>query len=656
MRQRRLAAIVFCVAALLGRAAWADPYDPPADYYDAATGTGATLKQQLNTIIKTGHTPVSYDSLRSILQITDADPNNPGHMLLVYDRVSLNIAAINPGGPIPGWDSGASWNREHTWPLSRGVSSEAMPDGSDLHQLRPSTPSVNSDRGNLNFGGEFGAQSFGIVTDNGGQQWYPGDADAGMIARHEFYMAVRYDGTEASTTNLELAAGNPPNSTLMGDLNRMIEWHFAAPPDEFERRRNQIIYDDYQHNRNPFIDRPEFAWSIFVGQTNDSRITIGGATPDADGGSTHSVDLGRVFVGDPVPAAQSFTVDKAGNNGTYFEVTTAGAATSSVMGRLNAFRTNQTDSAAVTVGLDTNTATAGLRSGSVTIDNLDVTTGGGAGRGANDANDTFDISLTVLDHATPSFENTILTTSLVHDFGSVTAGISAPSFNFDVFNLTATPGFTADMDFDSVMISGDAAALATNLEASAGSLSLAAGAGQMFTAMLDTATAGSFSATYTLMFSDEDLPGALNASLTLTLMGEVLAAGLPGDYNGDDSVDAADYLVWRATYGQTVPAFSGADGDGDEMVGDGDYLVWTQNYGAVGPGMGAGNISAPVPEPASAWLATVGLLAFSGVTARSGRRPAARLLRSTAAARVLHQVAAAELLRGPFAGPATTTQ
>ena len=75
----------------------AHPCDPPPSYYDAATGTGATLKSQLNTIIKTGYTALSYDSARTNLQVTDADPNNPGHMLSVYDRASIDVAAINPG-------------------------------------------------------------------------------------------------------------------------------------------------------------------------------------------------------------------------------------------------------------------------------------------------------------------------------------------------------------------------------------------------------------------------------------------------------------------------------------------------------------------------------------------------------------------------------
>jgi endonuclease I len=35
------------------------------------------------------------------------------------------------------------------------------------------------------------------------------------------------------------------------------------PPDTFEQRRNQVIYDQFQHSRNPFIDHPEWATSIY---------------------------------------------------------------------------------------------------------------------------------------------------------------------------------------------------------------------------------------------------------------------------------------------------------------------------------------------------------------------------------------------------------
>jgi lysozyme len=70
---------------------------------------------------------------------------------------------------------------------------------------------------------------------------------------------------------------------------------------------------------------------------------------------------------------------------------------------------------------------------------------------------------------------------------------------------------------------------------------------------------------------------------------------IPGDYNRDDRVDAADYVVWRKTMGQTVPLYSGADGNGNARIDSGDYTVWQTNMGGTA---GAGGGSAPaVPEP-----------------------------------------------------------
>ena len=189
-------------------------------------------------------------------------------------------------------------------------------------------------------------------------------------------------------------------------------------------------------------------------------------------------------------------------------MTLAGEATSTLSGRNNAFRSSQTDSKSFNVGLNSNTATAGLRSGSVTVDNLDITTDGGAGHGANDADDTINVSLTVLDHSTPSFEGASAVDSLTYDFGSVPQGSTDPTFSFDVFNFGTNPTYTANMDFDSVTPSGDSSVLTTDLAGSVGSLTLAGGLSHAFMAMLDTATTGIFSATYTLMLSDEESPGA----------------------------------------------------------------------------------------------------------------------------------------------------
>ena len=79
----------------------------------------------------------------------------------------------------------------------------------------------------------------------------------------------------------------------------------------------------------------------------------------------------------------------------------------------------------------------------------------------------------------------------------------------------------------------------------------------------------------------------------------------PGDYNQDGVVDAADYVVWRNTLGQTVPMLgTGADGDGDGVIGPADFDVWRAKFGSIPSG--AGSHSGEVPEPGSTivlWIA-----------------------------------------------------
>ncbi len=589
---------------LLGVRVWADAYDPPSTYYSAAVGTGTTLMQQLDNIMTAGHSLPTYGDARFLLDDTDEDPNNPANVLLFYNRMSVS-ETWNP-------NSNQFGTREHVWPSSRrpdgSPSNSTRNIGSDLHILKPLDASTNSSRGNVAFGPTNGSGS------NGHQSgyYYPGNADRGDTARIIFYGGTRWKDEGLKVVN---GQGNTSNYE-MGDLASLIVWHFADPPDTFERRRNQLIYG-FQGNRNAFIDRPEYAWSVYINQTNDSQIAIGGTTADANGGSVRNVDLGRVFVNGTVPAAQNFTLNKTGQNGTYFEVTTTGAAISSISGRYNAFRTNQTDSKSISVGLNTTTTSAGLRSGTVTVDNLDVTTMGGAGRGANDANDVFNVSLSVLDHAKPSFSAPSLATSLSHDFGAIVLGSSFPTFSFDVFNLNTAAGYTANLDFDSFMEAGDTSVLTTNLAASAGSLSLAGGTGQAFAAMLNTSAVGVFSATYTLQLSDEDIAGALNKTLTLTLTGQVIAGALAGDYDNNGVVDAGDYVVWRKSFASGIPL------PYNETVSPGitdslDYNAWRLNFGISGAGTNSGfeTLANTVPESTAIVTFTLGMAGLHFTLAR----------------------------------------
>ena len=98
---------------------------------------------------------------------------------------------------------------------------------------------------------------------------------------------------------------------------------------------------------------------------------------------------------------------------------------------------------------------------------------------------------------------------------------------------------------------------------------------------------------------------------------------LPGDYNQDGVVDAADYVLWRDSEGQTGAGLA-ADGDGNQVVDQSDYDLCGANFGVrsqiivnYGAGVASGsmvglNNGASVPEPASGWLFCLGGAAASG--------------------------------------------
>lgn len=76
------------------------------------------------------------------------------------------------------------------------------------------------------------------------------------------------------------------------------------------------------------------------------------------------------------------------------------------------------------------------------------------------------------------------------------------------------------------------------------------------------------------------------------------AAGLEGDYNGNEVVDAADYSIWRNTLGQQAAGLA-ADGDGNGRIETADYSVWKSNFGESAGSGSSGLAATAVPEPGS---------------------------------------------------------
>ncbi|MFI6872958.1 endonuclease I family protein [Streptomyces sp. NPDC050400] len=248
-----LAAVALPAATASPASATTTAYD--STYYKNAIGkTGPSLKSALHTIISS-QSKISYSAVWDALKVTDQDPNNSNNVILLYSGVS-RAKSLN-GGDV------GDWNREHTWAKSHGDFGEVTGPGTDLHHLRPADVQVNSIRGNKDFdnGGSAVSNGGGSLTDS--DSFEPRDADKGDVARMILYMAVRYDGGDGFADLEPNESVNNGSNPYMGKLAVLKQWSDEDPPSAFEEKRNQVIYDSYQHNRNPFIDHPEWVDAIW---------------------------------------------------------------------------------------------------------------------------------------------------------------------------------------------------------------------------------------------------------------------------------------------------------------------------------------------------------------------------------------------------------
>jgi len=115
---------------------------------------------------------------------------------------------------------------------------------------------------------------------------------------------------------------------------------------------------------------------------------------------------------------------------------------------------------------------------------------------------------------------------------------------------------------------------------------------------------------FLVVINNGGLEGADMLDAAATINRDALLAG---DYNHNDRVDAADYVLWRNSLNST--SLLVADGSHNGVVDAADYDVWKANIGLAFPAAGAGAESKGVPEPMSL-LVLLELTAFIAV-----RRP-----------------------------------
>ena len=251
---------------------------------------GTAFRTQLASLITSTHKyNPSYSELMSIFKKSDADPDNPGKVILFYTGTTSN-----------------SYNREHVWPKNAGKAFPEKSDaGSDAHHLRPTNEQLNSTRGSLSFNettgkivAEAGSTSYGNLCYTGGGFFCPGKGFRGATARILFYVQTRW-GDKYSLSFVD-AAGN--NKTI-GKISTLLKWHLEEPPSQAEIKRNEEVFK-IQGNRNPFIDHPEYAEMIYCNDGKSYNTALqnvvknyGGYLDEEQGGGNEDVVLESISLG-----------------------------------------------------------------------------------------------------------------------------------------------------------------------------------------------------------------------------------------------------------------------------------------------------------------------------------------------------------------------
>jgi len=284
-------------------------------YYGSAyklSGTG--LRLDLHNIIK-NHTSVTYAALWTSFYTTDVKPN--GKVWDMYSDVPDGTPAYeyalgtNQCGNYSG--EGSCYNREHSWPKS--WFNDLAPAYTDLFHLYPTDGYVNGKRGNDPFGN---VQTPTWISTNGskvGPNTSPGytgtvtafepiQAYKGDFARSHFYMSVRYYTEDGGWATGE---GTNKSDLLPWYSNLLYDWHITDLISEKEINRNTAVYG-IQHNRNPFIDHPEFAAEIWKTDMPPAVVSVMSVNP-----TTTIVDFSRYLDSASAAANINFVLSGAGN-------------------------------------------------------------------------------------------------------------------------------------------------------------------------------------------------------------------------------------------------------------------------------------------------------------------------------------------------------
>ena len=265
----------------------------PDGYYNAAAGkSDAELKGTLKSIIR-NHTVLNYGSGENsswyCFYYSDRDTNTNLCMDMYCDDWK---PFTTPGEVVAGC------NVEHSFAKSwwGGAKVDAY---KDCYHLNPSNSTANSARGNYPLGNvdtptkTVGSLKIGQRHHDGLNEdhyiWEPKDEYKGDFARAYFYMATCYGKDLNGNPDSQFSAYNGwrldnkdvgsryamQNDTYLEfqdwEIEVLIQWHRQDPVSSKEIDRADAV-NNFQHNRNPFIDYPclaEYIWGNKKGEPVD---------------------------------------------------------------------------------------------------------------------------------------------------------------------------------------------------------------------------------------------------------------------------------------------------------------------------------------------------------------------------------------------------
>lgn len=260
----------------------------PDGYYSKAEGlNGFQLKTALKIIIDDVddsdgfpfHQDRGYGALFDAYASetsgdTDIYYENDGTVLDMYSEIVEGSEAYNYEHYIDKCgnysNEGDCYNREHLVPQS--TFNGASPMRNDYFHTFPTDGAVNGARSNFPFGEVINPNYTSTNGSKRGPNTFPGylgivfepiDEFKGDIARSILYFAIRYeDDFNSSWSKNEVLANNPQDFFVDWYIKLLLSWHIKDPVSQREIDRNNNGFQ-FQGNRNPLIDHPEYATRIW---------------------------------------------------------------------------------------------------------------------------------------------------------------------------------------------------------------------------------------------------------------------------------------------------------------------------------------------------------------------------------------------------------